>query len=153
MKSATHQDRLRKEIIMNEIKNTYRIKDLVVTMDVGKVMNHAGLCADCNSNSGWGPCGRISQVAVPDRCYGGSEIAIKTEIYTKLTNPAVSMIEKIGTLKSMKQVLQAELNELESMEAVIQQNAVANTPAELEALEESLSGALEEVRAQLNQAK
>jgi hypothetical protein len=138
---------------MNEIKNTYRIKDLVVTMDVGKVMNHAGLCVDCNSNSGWGPCMHISQVAGQARCYGGSEIVFKTDIYTKLTNPAVSVVEKIGTLQSMKQVLQAELSELESMEAVIQQHTAANTPAELEALEASLSGALEEVRTQLNQAK
>jgi hypothetical protein len=135
---------------MNSIKSTYRIKDLIVTTDVGNVMNQVGLCVDCNSNSGWGPCGHISPVA---RCYGGSEIVFKTDIYTKITNPAVSVVEKLGTLKSMKQVLTAELNELESMEAMIQENTTARTPAELEALEQSLSGALEEVRAQLHQAK
>lgn len=138
---------------MKEMKNTYRIKDLVVTMDVGKAMNHVGLCHDCNSNSGWGPCGHISPVARQERCYGGSDIVFKTDIYTKLTNPAVSVVEKLGSLQSMKQVLITELGELENMEAVIQTNSTAQTPAELRALEKSLNGALEEVRSQLSQTK
>jgi hypothetical protein len=138
---------------MKDIKNTYRIKDLLVTLDVGNVMANAGLCWDCNSSSGWGPCGQISPVAGVARCYGGSDIVVKTAIYTKLTNPAVSVVEKLGTLQSMKEVLQAELNQMESMEAVIQDETTARTPAELKVLENNLSDALDEVRAQLNHMK
>nr|AFI78432.1 hypothetical protein ws020C1_0027 [uncultured bacterium ws020C1] len=139
---------------MKDTRNTYRIKDLVVTLDAGNVMrNVAGLCFDCNSASGIGPCGPISPVAVQDRCYAGSEIGVKTSIYTRLTNPVVTVTEKLGTLQMMKGALQAELEQVETMEAFVTQSAQPQSLDELKVLENNLSGALEEVRAQMAQHK
>ena len=139
---------------MKASKGSYRIKDLVVTLDAGNVMrNWVGLCVDCNSASGEGPCGLISPVAGQDRCYAGSEIDVKTRIYTKVINPAVTVADKLGTLQVMKGALQAELDQVETMEAFVTQSAQPQSMDELKVLEKNLSGALDEVRAQMGQHK